>query len=76
MKAHKNHVFSYKFLEILKKSYFQAEKLIFKIFEKPFDNDSVFFCGMLPDPEQAQVPPQTHHNLYGAILRKKKFQLF
>ncbi len=33
-------------------------------------------CEMLPDPEHAQIPSQTHHNWYGAILRKKKFQLF
>ena len=33
-------------------------------------------CGMLPDPEHAQIPSQTHHNWYGTIWRKKKFQLF
>ena len=33
-------------------------------------------CEMLPDPEHAQIPSQTHHNSYGAILRKKNFQLF
>ena len=33
-------------------------------------------CEMLPDPEHAQIPSQTHHNWYGAIIRKNNFQLF
>ena len=32
--------------------------------------------GRLSDPEHAQIPPQTHHNWYGAILRKKNFSTF
>ena len=33
-------------------------------------------CEMLPDPEHAQIPSQTHHSWYGTILRKKNFRLF
>ena len=31
---------------------------------------------MLPDPEHAQIPSQTHHSRYGTILRKKNFRIF
>ena len=33
-------------------------------------------CGMLPDPEHAQIPSQTHHIWYGIILRKNFLDFF